>query len=368
MSSIERYEPQVISKANPEPPDLLEGRRRVQSDPTLKGIFLKAQESGSTADDLAKELAGYLEPDVAQFLADEYAQLGATGIHLVSTETGRVVLTLTEKDIYQPAPVPRENSTTLATPLPRIRPELESAIVSWVHDKDREQDMLRKLSEKGYQTELLQTLGDPRLLIATTRGRKHITASLARQDPKALLGSVGGTAGAFLNLFEVVEEAPAGDFTHLGATVASSSVMGVQDPLTTNLQHNRPSVMRGAMVQNWLRLIAAHIAVLRHKQGSITTLTIAEALRLKGALWAAPADAVLPLQPAKIPVLPIDGPAVLFQGPLGYLKVPPEFRLGSREIVDRWETRSELDFEVWLNLDNVAPYRISDLAYLAQVF
>lgn len=384
VPQLERQiEPRVVSQATPEPQDLLEVRAEIQSTPRLQALFRRAHEEKWSADHLADLLTtelnmarveGNIDPtNAARYLADEYTQIGPQGIQLINTSTGRIAAIIREEDIYQPAPVPREGSTTLAKPLPRIRPDLEAAIVTWFHDKGREERVVEALAARGHQTALLREMGDPRLLVATRKGRRHIVAELAKLDPKLLLESAGGTAGTFLRLFTLVEALPpeiVGGI-HLSGEVSSESIMKVQDQLTVNLQHNRAATLRGALVAGWIRRLAAQLSHRVHQQGESPQLDISEAARLPGKLWVGPPDLVRPfyVQKGKVSVLPVEasGPLLIKEDSIGFLRVPKAFEAMNQEIFERWEASACLDFEMWVDPSKVAAYDVTGFEVVAQV-
>jgi hypothetical protein len=365
-SGLERQiEPTVISRASPDSADLLQARADIQSHAELQALFV-SHKGAQLVDHLTTALrkiwpTGVGDPAAtAQFIADEYEQIGPTGIHLISTETGRIAAVIREEDIYQPDMVPRE-SGNMARPLPRIRPELEAAIVTWFHDKDRDKAILEALAKRGHQTALLREMGDPRLLVATKRGRRHIVTELGKLDPQLLLETTGGTAGAFLRYFEFGLPPVETTLTHLSGTVSTRSVMGVQDPTTTNLHHNRAASLRGALVQGWVREMAAIITRAAHGEQASTLLDMRTATTLPGDFWVAPPDMVRPFRKlnSKVVVFPVEAskPTVV-DGKLGYLKVPPAFEAFNLDVFDRWEASTVLDFEMWVDLTHLRPFLV----------
>jgi hypothetical protein len=376
LSKLEpQIEPLVVSRADPDRADLLQARADVQSHPHLQELFRQKLPhlASRLADELRKMWPHGDPTDAAQFLADEYDQIGPRGIQIINTETGRIAAILSEEDLYQPAMVPREGGGQ-ARPLMRIRPDLESAIVTWFHDKDREERVLQVLAERGHQTELLKEMGDPRLLVATRRGRKHIVDELSKLEPQVLLEAAGGTSGAFLRLFQFGEPPEGHGLTRLAGTALSKSSMGVSDMTTTNLHHNRPATLQGALVQGWVRIIAETLVLAaREPQGVID---VTRDSKLPGNFWIVHPDTVRSFRAldGRAVVLPVavrylDGlpTAITVEAPLGYLKVPKAFEALSREIFDRWETGAELDFEVWVDLEKVRAYTVVGIDPTVQV-
>lgn len=380
-TALQGFEPKVLTKANPEPVDLLQARADVQSQPAIRELFILSQTEGWTADQLADRVTTalakiwpYGDPtEAVQYLVDEYLQFGSEGVFMVSKDTGQVIAIIREEDIYQPAPVPREGGG-MATPLKRIRPDLEGAIVTYIHDHGREQKILEGLAAKGYQTQLLREMGDPRLLVATKRGRKHIVDQLATHDPKDLLGATGGTSGAFLRFFKILDSAAedAVDYSlcPLRGSVVSRSTMGIHDPLTTNLHHNRSATLQGALVQGWVRGIAGVLAKAAHELQDPQNIDVQDLKDQKFDFWIASPDLVRPLLAAhpKAMVMPVEGaPTIAITGQLGYLFLPPEFRAGSREIFDRWETVTEVAYSMRVDLKKIRSFVVDGVETPTQV-
>jgi hypothetical protein len=387
-SELERQiEPVVVSEANPDPRDLLDVRAEVQSTPRIQEVFRKAFDEKWSAERLTDLLTTEIRilrqddsdpTEAARFLADEFTQIGPAGVHLISTTTGRIAAIIREEDIYQPAPVPREGTSIMAQPLPRIRPDLETAIVTWFHDKGREERILETLAARGHQTALMREMGDPRLLVATKKGRRHIVNSLAKIDPKLLLESAGGRAGTFLRQFTILEgsEDPPDNFVLITGDVSAKSIMGVQDPLTTNLHHNRPAALRAALVGGWIRHLALILSQRVHRsvQGDRPVLDLLDRnLKVPGGFWVAPPDFVRPLvaRSPKVEVFPVEGSEPfsfeLLQQKMGYLRIPREFGALSQDFFDRWETSAHLHFDMWVDFSRIWAFELHGVDLFTQV-
>lgn len=386
VASERQIEPVVVSEADPLPQDLLDVRAEVQFTPKLQSVFRQALDEKWSADRLADLLTTELmilrqddtDPSVAaRFLADEFTQIGPAGVQLISTSTGRIAAILREEDIYKPAPVPREGSSTLAQPLDRIRPDLEAAVVMWFHDKGREENILQALAARGHQTELLKEIGDPRLLVATKKGRRHIVASLAKIEPKALLESAGGRAGTFLRQFTLIdgtEEPPHDELVLIKGEVSAKSIMGVQDPLTTNLNHNRPATLRAALVGGWVRHLARLLSMKVHSTGQVSHLDLSDpGVKIPDGFWVAPPDFVRPLtsRVPKVEVFPVESsePIAIHISPqkMGIIRIPREFEALSQDFFDRWETSAHLHFEMWVDLSRIQAFTIHGIETFTQV-
>lgn len=379
----QRLEPQVLSKADPKPDFLRDARAALNQDGSLRNYVKEARESGMDRQAAIAGLAVRLNArwngghagdaqEVSLFLWDEQDQLG-DGIYITSTETGRVVAALTEADIYQPAPVPREDGS-MAVPLPRIRPELEAAITCWAFDKTREERIVQALAERAHQTDLLREQGDPRLLVATKAGRRHIVSELGKFDPKVLLRAAGGTSGTFLQLFELREtdpDEPRGRDLVEG-TCYSTAVMGIQDQTTVNLRHNRAASLQGALVQGWVREVARQLAEAAHQRGpapdEIRQIDLTKDHLGGVGFWVSPPEAFRYLRRVdpNLSIMPVAQARVMGVRPnVGVLVVPPEFAVASREMFDRWETHADLKFRLWVDWSKLRLLAFSDLDYQA---
>jgi hypothetical protein len=366
--------PSVLSKAQPKCLDLLRARAYLQQSEASKELFKQAREENWSADALAFRLGSIVSEvipesaceEVGRYLADEYTQLG-DGIFVISTETGKIMGVLREEDIYLPNPVPREGSNVLAQPTPKLRPDIEAAIILQGFESERETRILATLAAKGHQTDLLRDMGDPRLLVATRQGRRAIVESLAVFDPKTLLEACGGTSAAFLQCFTLVTETPdILDLEHIKGSVQSKSVMGVQDPTTTNLHHNRAGTLRGALVQGWVREIAG--ALSRAGERFSKALNVDELGRIPG-VWVAAPHLVRPLRKKhpNIAVLPVSCPTFCLAQHAGYLKVPPVFETLNVEIFDRWEASAYLDYELWYDPEALQYFKLEGIDETPQV-
>lgn len=374
-----RFDPQIQTTANPRADDLREARRMLNAGP-IREFIEQTQAQGHDPESLVDGVAVRLDEawgggqaqaafECAQYLFDEFRQLGE-GLFVVSTETGRVVATVTEEDFYQPAPVPREDGG-MVLPQKRLKPEIEAALYCWVFDRGREQNIISALAARANQTAFLAENGDPRLLVATREGRRHIVREFAKLDPGLLLRSAGGTGGIFLRHFDLVdhEPEPKSGFVKLEGSAFSKTTMGVQDPLTTNLHHNRPASLQGALVQGWLREVAKKLSLAAPNGREVSQRALTKE-HLDGiSFWIAPPEAVRYLRKANpvIQVMPVEGAGVLGlrDGILGILKVNPEFAASHREWFDRWEAETRLSYGVWVNWGATLSLNLKDIEHEA---
>lgn len=375
-----RFMPNIQSAANPAADWLLEARAVLNSNKELRERVHEARSAGTSA---VTEMARAFDAawggnrwdnarEAAEYLWDEQEQLG-DGAYLVDTRTGRVALAVREEDIYQPAPVPREGGG-MATPLPRIRPDLEAAVTCWFHDREREERVVAALVARARQTDLLREDGDPRLLVATRAGRRHIVNQLSTFDPKVLLRAAGGTSGTFLTHFELTTNEDSADLeglTLIEGEAFSRSVMGVQDQTTVNLRHNRAASLQGALVQGWIREIARRLGNAAHsrvKPREVHVRDLAKADLAAATFWVCPPEDLRYLKKAdlSLALMPIASANLTgLQAAAGVLVVPAEFSATSREMFDRWEAHSSVKFRLWIDWTKVVTLRLLGIEHQA---
>lgn len=385
----QRIEPTVISTVDPPSDWLLQARADINREEKLRDIIIEGKKAGKNNEELADTLGSRLALswgdhaeeayNAALYLLDEYEQLGE-GIHLVSTETGKVLLTLTEKDVWDPGMVPREGGG-MAQALPRIRPDLEAALTTWTFDRAREQKIVEALAAKGHQTALLRDEGDPRLLVATRKGRTKIVQNMVTFTPLELLQKCGGTSGAFLSYFDIQTEEP-NDYTEmtLSGVLRSSSVMKVSDPTTINIQYNREAALRGVLAQGWVREIARELSykVSKHFAGAeglvpkpIESLTPEEAKSLKAKFWIVPPEAAPHMLRVRKDwtIMPVDqAQGMGFLGSrVGVLVVPKEFSAETNEMFEKWMVSAHLEYKLYVSWDTLCCMALEGLAYQGYV-
>jgi hypothetical protein len=299
---------------------------------------------------------------VSRYLADEFFQLGE-GIQVVSQVTGKVEAILNEGDLYVPEPVLREDGT-LATPLPRIRPELEANLITWTVERERETQILQALTARATQTDLQREEGDYRLLVATRRGRSSIVRDLTQERPKTLLEGAGGTSAAFLRHFNIGEDALEPPFK----VATFRSKMGIQDQTTLNFNYDRAAALRTLVPQGWVRSIAFQLSedARRQKRVSVVQEDELEASDLEGfPFWVLPPEAI-PVVRQFIPkaqVLPVVGSCCIgfHEDIVGKITVSKSFSSESHEIWDRWEVVGNLPYIMKVDLCHLRTLIISGI-------
>lgn len=367
-NSLQKVNPEVLTKAEPQADDLLQARADVQANPHIRDLFKKAKDENWDRDGLIDQVATAMakiwpfgDPtEAVSYLVDEFYQL-EPGIYLTDSRTGKVVAILQEEDLYQPSMVPREGGG-MAKPLRKIKPEIQAAIYLHLHESDREADILKALSGKTPQTDLVKEAGDYRLLAATRSGRKHIVTSLSKQEPKTLLEATGGSVGAFLRKFELVDhEKGPYEFERLHGTVNSKTSMKVVDQTTMNLQHNQAGNLQASVTHGWVRGVAKALSLAAHarKYVDLEVSTMVESL--PGDLIIVPPElvrAVRKLNP-KTAILPIEGAKpISITGNLGFWKVPDTLLARNFDAFDRWEVFAELEYTVLYNPSSVYAFNL----------
>lgn len=375
--------PAIVTRAQPSSEWLREARSLLNQEGRVRNFVALARHQKMSAAEAVDGLSFRLNTafggglaaemhEVARYLWDEQAQLGE-GLYVISQETGRVVGVVTEHDFYQPAPVPREDGS-LVLPQPRLKPALEAALVCWAHDSSREAQLRDQLAARAHQTVLLREDGDPRLLVASKAGRRHIVESFAAIDPQLLFQSAGGTSGTFLRRFHLTAQDPpdATGLTLITGVAISATTMNVSDATTTNLRHNRAATVGAALVQGWTREIARQLSLAAIRQEAAPEVRPADLKieHLKDSdFWVTPPDAVRFVQKVapKAALMPVSGANLIgVLSAAGTLVVPAEFEALSREMFDRWEASTHLTFRLWVDWSRIRALRLIDLEHRAQ--
>ena len=357
-----RPAPMVRSKAAPQPLTLLGVRLTVKHHPELQQLFVRFRSEGKSVDWLMDILAVRLTPlmpevpfeqiiDAAQYLADEYDQLGEAPL-LVSRETGRAVMLLSEDDFVDPGLLPRESGES-AQALKRLNPALEAAIVTSYHEQGRETHVLRVLQERTHATPLQLAVGDRRLRIASRSGRRALAGELRDEDSWTLLRRAGGTAAMLLQHFDLAEDYD-GPWDCLEGMASARSVLGTQDMTTLNVAYDRLGVLRATVPQAWLADVARQLSAAGRARNpearphSLDALT-AEAFGSRE-LWVVDYDAFRLLHGVRR-ALPTAGAEGAFgvRGRAGWLVVPHTFSVESVEVSDHWEVTATLPFRLYVD-------------------
>ncbi len=364
-NALTRLASEVRTLARPASGSLLAARGLVQRDASLQAAFLTAKAEGWSADKLADALCPtfqeQLEGEAAElreaalYLSDEFLQDGE-GILLVSRETGKVLARITEEDVWQPAPVKREDGT-LVKPLPRLRPDLEGFLLQWTFDRSRESDALATLTATQAQTSMAKVI--------THEGRKGIVERL-RANADQLLAGVKGNARDFLDAFDAdgtggftLEDGPPSWATPLPrATAFVRTSMGLADFKSLNLRFDVLTHQQSVIGTQWVIEMARTLALACPDIRDIDEVTpedIDEAT-----FWAGPAAVVEECRRQDWPYLALDGDlAVGLRGSVGVLEVHSDtYRVASREVLDRWEVVASVEYTLWVDWSKAVGLRL----------
>lgn len=372
-----RLDPKIQTTASPATNWLLQGRADANRDLTLQALFREAKADERGADWLAEVMANrFLQlwegqgtaeaPEVARYLADEYFQV-SDGIHLVSKDTGKIIATVTEDDIYQPAMVPREGGG-MATPLPRLNPALEAFITTWTFEKGREERILHTLVERGVRA---LSLDDPRLHPATRSGRSQIVRDVAETTPEALLRGTGGTSAAFLQYFDLRTDAPeGGSEPDLEGCIEAKSILNIGDQTTLNPHHDRRAMLRGVLPQGWVRGMGKSLAEAAHKRLEVATFERTDVPKeLPGKFWIIPPEAIREFIRPTWTIMPVENAKIVgfWKARVGTIQIPEQFAAASHELFERWEAVGDLEFKMWVDWTALTCLEVTGLEYQAVV-
>lgn len=236
----------IITRAKPDAASLKEARRLIASEAELRGLFEEAPESVEwLADNLAVRLSARwggkdfgIAWEVALYLADEFFQTKSTPVTVTDKETGDVVARLPEDAVWQPAQVARQ-SGNLVQPPPRLRPDIEAALVVGHHDRARER---LAVHSEGYQR-----ASEGQKAILTTEGRLN-TSNAAFE---AAMRALPEHAAARLPV-----ELGHGDSP---LTLVANATLRIPDLQSMNLQFAFSQWLERRLVQQWCNAIAGAI-------------------------------------------------------------------------------------------------------------
>lgn len=362
---------EVKSDANPTSVLLLEARRVVQGDQGLRQAFVEAKKQGLDRDYLADALFTRLKVklpeaenselwEASTYLADEYAQVGDS-VLLISMDTGKALMRISEEDLWQPPPVERESGSVVQR-APRLRPDLEGALVQWCFDKEREENVVSTLLQKLPQTELVRLEGDPRLLVTSRKGRGRLVDRLRELLLDLIPKWTSGASKTFLE--SLIPDGP-----HVGSAsiqrVAMVQVSAlIADFLSLNLRYAVLDAILVRVANGWTRDIARHLADTAKKQSPTKRLSVAEAGALfEGKFWVMPPD-VARVCPPSVPVLVVDGSPVVgvpLQGAGAVQFVPTSFECRGREVFERWEVSAKCEFTIWADWQQLVVLDLTDV-------
>lgn len=338
-SYLDRNNLTIESKADPNAGDLLRMRAELQTRDDLRAVFLLHPK-----EEWVQRLTELTDGSVTaiQYIVDEYSQIGTSGIQVIDPETGKTLFVLSEEDFYEPGLVPRYGGSMVQRPK-QIRPEVEGAIIMFLHDRDRQRHIISVLKER------LSTLGLPEraLKVATKKGRQDIVREVAQHlqsDLPEAFQRLGGPTKEFVNLVT----GPEIDGVIFEGKVATTERLGVQDPLTMNLRFDSRTWLRTSIVAHVVREIAKQFV-----QECVATSSLRTDIEHTALLWIAPPHAVEVLRKAsKASIFVVEGLSkiVAVYSKLGQLTVD-DFQVQSVEGFDRWEIRAEASFKLNVDVD-----------------
>lgn len=401
-TDLAQFTPEVKTLARPQAGPLIGARTVVQQDAGVRATFEKAKKEGWTPEKLAGAIIPTLEElldcepeaaiEAAQYLADEFAQLG-NAVLLCDRTTGKAIARISDEDMYQPPPQRREGSNKLVVPLPRLNPNLQGFLVSYIFEKAKDREMVAAIQARLPQTDFLRTVGDARLDALTRVGRLRV-ADRVRGALPDILEAVQGASRAFLDLLYPVDSA-----TDTRALVLcpplprqQAEARGHQvilDSKAANLNFSWEATLRARIATGWVREIAAQVVneartctAPEHRTTiSHPNLTLAH---LEGVpLWVgdpATCNAIRRTFPPNmgVPIIlpcttPFSGHAVGLSTllPLGCILVHPDtYSFETRELNGRWETLAQMEYTLFLDWSRVRYLTVTGLPVegVAEIF
>ena len=387
---LARLVPEVLTLARPTARSLVAARGVVQRDTSVRATFERARKEEWAPERLAGEITPELERvldvepedavEVAQYLADEFFQV-RDAILLCDKDTGRAIARITEDDMYQPPDVRRETldgSIRMAKPLPRLNPNLEGFLVSYVFEEARDKQMLATIQGKLPQTQFLQEVGDIRLNRVTRAGRTMVAQSVRAELPDVLAG-VQGAARAFLDLFP--PELPTGAFEMSALPQQTASSKGRQrivDQKAANLSFSWETALKARIGAGWVRDIASQLVnearqQIHKDEQTITPLDLLTPEHVEGRnLWVGNPATCLAIQRVSPPgnrptILPcatdyagVVGLSTLM--PVGmFLVTPDSYSFSTREMHLFWEMFAEMKYTLFVNWSRVRYLEVTDI-------
>ncbi len=371
-TAISVLAPEVRTLARPGSGPLLAARGVSQRLDAARAAYLRAREEGWTGTQLGEALFPIFREQIegsedevraaALYLADEYLQIGDAML-LVDHVTGRAVARITEADIWQPPDVPREHGG-MATPLPRIRPDLEAFLYQHVHKRAHEVEIQAQLAARGKQTAFLATEGDRRFQISSRAGRNQITESLQALD-NSILESAIGTTRQFFQFFE--SRAQTWLEATLSGTLMARTRMSLTDFLAINYRYNHAGSRHLSLVQDWARELARTVGRLSHQEIRPRSVAFEDltAEHLQGAcFWiVAPEMAAAFYRFPGVSVFTIEGvsPVGFLAETVGAFEIRPgSLEVQDREMIDWWEILGQFDYTLSLDHAQIVTLDVTD--------
>lgn len=364
----------------------------VQRSPTIRSTMERAKAEAWTPEQLAGAITPELqekldcEPEaaieVAQYLADEFFQLG-DAVLLCDRVTGKAIARVTDEDMYQPPMQRREGSTTLAKPLPRLNPNLEGFLVSYIFEEARDRELVASIQARLPATAFLAETGDPRLNALTRGGRAGIAQDVRATLPN-VLEAVQGSARAFLDHFVVSPTPPPSDAEFKALSRRTAEARGRQnvvDPKAMNLRFSWEATLRARTGTAWVREMAGYLVdvarnVPAHRNRGPVAHPLLTPEHVAGIpFWTGDPATCIAIQraivegfsPGTFPCSPEHAGAVGLMartavGPAGWIVIHPEsYSFDTREIHGRWEMLARMEYTIFVNLEVLTYLHVADI-------
>ena len=376
--------PEVTTLARPIPELLLGARALIQETPEIQQVFRQSLAEHWPVEDLALNLEEPLQDkldtsdpqqvvQVARYLADEYQQIGDQML-LISRETGKAIARLTDEHLWTPPPVPREDGR-MVQPLPRLRPELEAALITFHYEKARDGQLVTEIAATLHPTDLLKQEGDPRMLSVTKGGRSHLVEQL-HERLSDLLGQASGSVGQFLGHFELRETNPTlfRGQALTRTTAVTRIVTHVQDVKAMNLRFDRLGNLSARVANGWGREIAWALAVAakQHLQPASKPYTALTPEEMHGvSLWVGDPSTVTALAQGVFSrrqvVLPVpNAPTMALLEHVGAIVIDDaSYDCQSRELFNRWEVTAKVTYTLWVDWAQVRAFDLDKVPQVA---
>ncbi len=375
-----KLQPIVATLANPSSTCLIEARQAAQRSQTIQEIFIQGRTEEWDGERLAEALRpalaqemGWSESeavDVALYLAEEYIQIGDS-VLIIDRETGRAIAKVTDDDFWQPAAVPREDGS-LATPMARLKPEIEGFLVKWQFDTHRDRDLHAKMAVRGEAAGLILGPTDRRLLPVTQAGRKQFVDELRDVLSTVLVDRLSGSTAMLIRKFKLTEEQPGmtiGVRPTYRCVIPAYKTIPIQDPTTFNLAHDRFAATVSTVGTSWVRAISRIITNFALENCSATELKVTD-LRPStfgpDRAWIAAPDEYKVMsgtRPGLHCVVTTDSSVIVgVSENAGIIVVDPtSYQCQTREVHDRWEIVASVEVTLWLNPSCLTVFRLDDV-------
>jgi hypothetical protein len=345
---------------------LVRARVAIHASITLQKLFEQSDSEQWETERLASALStGFasleleVEPGVCRYLAEEHRSRNKELTLLVSAHTGLPVAQVPEDAIYVPEPVAREGTDALATPLPRLRPEIETAIVLRTNERAADPVLLTQLAARTHSTVLQRTEGDLRFRIATRSGRKRLAERLREELPE-LLRDHHGSIGRLFARCRLTGPIPEEHAIRFPVTLRGHAALLVADALAMNYRHDSYRSAREKIRAGWGRALAKAVATIAH-QTSPRAVTLEDPLLPEGLLIGSPDLASMARQ---LNVVAVPGVSeTVLSGNL-FLIVNEDddaYRLDTYETESRWCLDASVTVTLYLDTRSVHPLLFTDL-------